>query len=105
MTQLPDPTEDLDWSGYEGSIQWHFSNNAKKFPGRTCVLETSSPDGAERLFTYRQIYEASNILAHYLHNSGIGHEDIVVIWAHRSVDLVISIMGTLVRFIPISDEV
>src|SRR6266536_1367359 len=55
MTQLPDPTIDQDWSGYDGSIQWHFSENAKKYPGRTCVVETKSSEGPERSFTYKQI--------------------------------------------------
>jgi L-2-aminoadipate reductase len=96
MSQLPDPTIDLDWSGYDGSIQWHFSVNAKKYPDRTCVVETKSSEGPERSFTYQQIYEASNVLAHYLSDAGITNGDVVMIWAHRSVDLVISIMGTLV---------
>ncbi|RKF74366.1 L-2-aminoadipate reductase large subunit [Golovinomyces cichoracearum] len=95
MSHLPDPTIDLDWSGYDGSIQWHFCENAKKFPDRTCVVETKSSKSAERVFTYKQIFEASNILAHFLCINGIGHGDVVMIWAHRSVDLVVSIMGTL----------
>jgi len=96
MTQLPDPTIDLDWSGYDGSIQSHFSKNAENHPDRTCVVETKSSEGPERRFTYKQIYEASNTLAHYLSDAGITNGDVVMIWAHRSVDLVISIMGTLV---------
>ncbi|KAL3425272.1 L-aminoadipate-semialdehyde dehydrogenase [Phlyctema vagabunda] len=95
MSQLPDPTVDLDWSGYDGSIQWHFSENAKKHPDRTCVIETKSSEGPERSFTYKQIYEASNALAHYLTDAGITNGDVVMIWAHRSVDLVVSILGTL----------
>ncbi|CAD6501403.1 BgTH12-01655 [Blumeria graminis f. sp. triticale] len=95
MSQLPDPTADLDWSGYQGSIQWHFGQNAQNYPDRICVVETKSAEGPERIFSYRQIYEASNTLAHYLTNAGIEPGDVVMIWAHRSVDLVISIMGTL----------
>ena len=38
MAQLPDPTADLDWSGYIGPIQAHFSENAKKHPNRICVV-------------------------------------------------------------------
>ena len=98
MVQLPDPTIDLDWSGYDGSIQWHFSEAAKKYPDRTCVVETKSSGAPKRRFTYKQIYEASNILAHYLRDAGITNGDVVMIWAHRSVDLVVSIMGTLVQF-------
>ena len=95
MTQLPDPTVDLDWSGYVGSIQWHFSEAARKHPDWVCVVETASSEAPERRFTYRQIYEASNVLAHYLHDAGVTNGDVVMIWAHRSVDLVVSIMGTL----------
>lgn len=96
MVQLPDPTTDLDWSGYVGSIQWHFSEVAKKYPDRICVVETKTSETPERRFTYKQIYEASNVLAHYLHDSGITNGDVVMIWAHRSVDLVVSMMGALV---------
>ena len=96
MAQLPDPTIDLDWSGYVDSIQWHFSEAAKKHPDRICVVETKSSEAPERRFTYKQIYEASNVLAHYLHDAGVTNGDVVMIWAHRSVDLVVSIMGTLV---------
>ena len=96
MTQLPDPTVSLDWSGFVGAIQEHFSENAKKYPDRVCVVETKSSESPERQFTYKQIYEASNVLAHYLHNAGVTNGDVVMIWAHRSVDLVVSFMGTLV---------
>lgn len=98
MAQLPDPTIDLDWSGYVGSIQWHFGEAVKRHPDRICVVETKSSESPERTFTYRQIYEASNVLAHYLHDAGVTNGDVVMIWAHRSVDLVVSIMGILVWF-------
>ena len=97
MVQLPDPTVDLDWSGYVGSIQAHFRNAATQHPDKICVVETRSSSTPERRFTYKQIYEASNVLAHYLHSAGVTNGDVVMIWAHRSVDLVISIMGTLVQ--------
>lgn len=99
MAQLPDPTVDLDWSGYDGSIQERFTENAKKHPDRICVVETATSKTPERSFTYKQIWEASNILAHYLHDNGVTNDDVVMIWAHRSVDLVVAIMGTLVGFI------
>ncbi|KAL2271357.1 hypothetical protein VTJ83DRAFT_728 [Remersonia thermophila] len=95
MAQLPDPTVDLDWSGYVGSIQEHFRAQAEAHPDRICVIETKSSTNPERRFTYRQIYEAANTLAWYLHNAGITNGDVVMIWAHRSVDLVVSLMGIL----------
>ena len=95
MPPLPDPTVNLDWSGYAGSIQWHFSEVVKKEPDRICVVETKSSEAPERRFTYRQIFEASNVVANYLHDAGIASGDVVMIWAHRSVDLVVSILGVL----------
>ncbi|GAB1310623.1 large subunit of alpha-aminoadipate reductase [Madurella fahalii] len=95
MAQLPDPTVDLDWSGYVGSIQEHFRVQAEAHPERTCVVETRSSTTPERSFTYRQIYEASNTLAWYLHDAGVTNGDVVMIWAHRSVDLVVALMGIL----------
>ncbi|OBT58212.1 NRPS-like protein [Pseudogymnoascus sp. 24MN13] len=70
MDQLPDPTIDLDWSGYVGSIHERFRAAAESHPDRTCVFETKSSTSPERRFTYRQIYEASNITARYLPRGG-----------------------------------
>jgi L-2-aminoadipate reductase len=104
MSDIPDPTVDLDWSGYVGSIQEHFRAQAEAHPERTCVVETKSSTTPERRFTYperrftyRQIYEASNTLAWHLHKAGVTNGDVVMIWAHRSVDLVVALMGILVR--------
>ncbi|RBR03955.1 uncharacterized protein FIESC28_11656 [Fusarium coffeatum] len=94
MANIPDPTADLDWT-YDGSIVEHFARNAEAHPERTCVVETKTSDTPERRFTYKQIYEASNLLAHHLAENGVGLGDVVMIWAHRSVDLVVAIMGTL----------
>jgi L-2-aminoadipate reductase len=96
MARLPDPTVPLDWSGYAGSIQSHFSKIAEGHPDRICVTETASLESPERSFTYRQIYEASNTLAHYLCDHGVHVGDTVMIFAYRSVELVISMMGILV---------
>lgn len=93
MSQLPDPIVDHDWSGYVGSIQEHFRAQAEAHPERTCVIETKSFKTPERRFTYRQIYEASNTLAWHLHKAGVANGDVVMIWAHRSVDLVVALMG------------
>lgn len=96
MAHIPDPTANLDWSGYNGSIVEHFTKNALANPDRTCVVETKTSESPERRFTYKQIYEASNILAHHLRDAGVSNGDVVMIWAHRSVDLVVAVMGTLV---------
>jgi L-aminoadipate-semialdehyde dehydrogenase len=92
---LPDPTIDLDWSGYIGAIHEIFHQNVLKNPDAPCVTETASSTTPERRFNYKQIYEASNILANQLHEAGITNGDVVMIFAYRSVELVIAFMGTL----------
>ncbi|GME95299.1 unnamed protein product [[Candida] boidinii] len=95
---LPDPTADLDWSNYRGAIQDIFSDNAEKFPERTCVIETASfanPEQKDRVFTYKQIHEASNVVGNYLVKTGIKRGDVVMIYAFRGVDLMVAVMGVL----------
>ncbi|KAK9491995.1 hypothetical protein V1508DRAFT_398387 [Lipomyces doorenjongii] len=95
---LPDPTRDLHWDGFRGAIHDIFSSNARKHPDRLCVLETKNAfddTTKDRPFTYRQIDEASNILAHHLVSKGITLGDVVTVYAFRGVDLVVSVMGVL----------
>lgn len=95
---LPDPTIDLDWSGYRGAIQDIFQSNAEKHPEKTCVVETASfmdPNSKTRHFTYKQINQASNIVGNYLKETGIKKGDIVMIYAYRGVDLMVAVMGVL----------
>ncbi|KAL1959532.1 hypothetical protein VTO42DRAFT_1977 [Malbranchea cinnamomea] len=92
---LPDPTQDLHWSDFRGAIHDIFARNAEKHPDKVCVIETKSRNSPHREFTYQQIHEASNILAHHLVQSGIERGDVVMVYAHRGVDLVVAIMGTL----------
>ncbi|KAG7192232.1 large subunit of alpha-aminoadipate reductase [Scheffersomyces spartinae] len=95
---LPDPTLDLDWSGYRGAIQDIFMKNAELHPDRTCVVETKSfmdPSTKTRTFTYQQINQASNIVGNYLKDTGIKKGDICMIYAYRGVDLMIAVMGVL----------
>ena len=92
---LPDPTADLRWSNFRGAIHDIFAENAEKHPDRLCVVETKSDSSPHREFTYRQIHEASNILAHHLVQSGIQRGDVVMAYAYRGVDLVVAVMGIL----------
>lgn len=92
---LPDPTADLHWSDFQGAIQDRFADNASKFPNRLCVVETASRTTPQREFTYRQIDEASNVIAHYFLQHGIEKGEVVMIYAYRGVDLCIAIMAVL----------
>jgi acyl-CoA synthetase (AMP-forming)/AMP-acid ligase II len=60
-----------------------FASNAQRFPHRPCVIETNSGSTPQRLFTYRQINEGSNQLAHHLLAYGCEVGDVVMIYAYR----------------------
>lgn len=97
---LPDPTADLNWCDWKGAITDVFSENARRFPQRPCVVQSipaaNLDEPQERNhFSYGTILRASNTLAHHLISGGIKSGDIVMIYAHRSVDLVVAVMGTL----------
>ncbi|KAI9933028.1 hypothetical protein ASPWEDRAFT_47407 [Aspergillus wentii DTO 134E9] len=92
---LPDPTSDLKWSKFRGAIHDIFAENAGKHPESLCVVETKSENSPHREFTYKQINEASNILAHHLVQSGIEQGEVVMVYAYRGVDLVVAVMGIL----------
>ncbi|UKZ67677.1 uncharacterized protein TrAtP1_008832 [Trichoderma atroviride] len=91
----PDPTIDLHWGDYRGAIHEIFAKNARAFPDRECVVETKSSQKNERSFTYRQIHEASNLLAHHFLSHGCKVGDVVMIYAYRGVELVVAYMGAL----------
>lgn len=98
---LPDPKQDLEWTGYRGAITEIFSANAQSFPDRTCIVESVAPTGNIggkndiREFTYKQIDEASNVLAHHLVKGGVKRGEVVMVYSTRGVDLVIAVLGTL----------
>ncbi|KAJ3298155.1 large subunit of alpha-aminoadipate reductase [Borealophlyctis nickersoniae] len=99
-SRLPDPTADLEWDGFRGAITDIFAANAKAHPDRTCVVESRDASSASvfgdlREFSYKQINEASNVLAHHLIRGGIEQEDVVVLYSYRGVDLVVAVMGVL----------
>ncbi|KAK5626701.1 hypothetical protein RRF57_002416 [Xylaria bambusicola] len=106
MANLPNPTVDLNWTNFRGgmisrhqydtiSIHEIFAKNAKQFPARPCVIETKSAQRPQRSFSYGQINEASNQLAHHLVANGAKVGDVVTIYAYRGVDLVVAYMGAL----------
>lgn len=95
---LPDPTRDLNWNKFGGAIHDIFDKNAQKHPDWPCVVETASfvdSNSKNRTFTYKQINEASNVLAHHLVQSGVVIGDVVMVYAYRGVDLVVAVMGVL----------
>ncbi|CAG8503059.1 14139_t:CDS:2 [Funneliformis caledonium] len=90
---LPDPRADLDWSGFHGAITDIFSDNAKKFPDKSCVVESRDGSNKRRVFTYRHINEASNLVAHHLIQNGIEREDVVMVYAYRAKEVETMLSG------------
>ncbi|KAJ6590657.1 alpha-aminoadipate reductase Lys1p [Mycena vulgaris] len=97
---LPDPVGDLNWCDWKGAITDVFSRNALQAPDRPCVVQSipaaSLSDVQEKVtFSYGAIRHASNILAHHLIKGGVQREEVVMVYAHRSVDLVVAVMAVL----------
>ena len=96
---LPDPTADLNWCDWKGAIPDIFTANARRWPNRACVIQSVGgsdlPAQLTITYTYAMILSASNTVAHRLLNGGIQREDVVMVYAHRSVELVVAVMGIL----------
>ncbi len=97
---LPDPAGDLHWCGWKGAITDIFSRNARKHPGKTCVVQcipTTSLDATPQrvVYTYQHILHASNVLAHHLIRGGVAREDVVMVYAYRSVEMAVAVMAIL----------
>ena len=53
------------------------------------------PSRGKRVFTYRQIDQASNVVAHTLLKNGLQRGEVVMVYAARSVEMVVCVMGIL----------
>lgn len=98
--KVPDPTADLDWCGWKGAITDIFSRNARQWPDKPCVIQSIPSANLTEpqqtiTFSYATILRASNILSHHLIKQGVQREEVVMVYAHRSVDLVVAVMAIL----------
>lgn len=98
--RLPDPTGDLNWCDWKGAITDVFSRNARKWPDKPCVIQslpaaTLYDPQETQTYTYGDIRRVSNILAHHLLQGGVKREEVVMVYAHRSVELVAAVMAVL----------
>ncbi|KAJ2083548.1 large subunit of alpha-aminoadipate reductase [Coemansia sp. RSA 988] len=102
----PDPTADLHWGEFPGSITEIFVRNALSHPERRFLVESQggsdcgldgSIDGtvSERAFTYGQVLQAARVLSRTLQRGGVQPEDVVVVFAFRGAELVVAILGVL----------
>jgi amino acid adenylation domain-containing protein len=85
---LPDPTRALR-SDWEMAVHTRFSQQAKRVPEHTAVLDKQS------VWTYSELEARSNQLAHYLLANNIQPQDVVAIYGHRSASLVWALLGIL----------
>jgi L-aminoadipate-semialdehyde dehydrogenase len=103
---LPDPQADLDWCGFKGAITDIFSANAARHPEKPCVVQSLPSESSSNLgssgasterqtYTYAQVDGASNVLAHALLKNGLERGEVVMVYAARSVELVVCVMGVL----------
>lgn len=96
---LPSPFADLNWCDWKGAIPDIFTANARRWPDRGCVVQSVSKGDTPAQFTitytYGMILSAANIVAHRLLSGGIKREDVVMVYAHRSVELLVAVMGIL----------
>jgi amino acid adenylation domain-containing protein len=85
---LPDPAEPLS-DKWEGAVHEVFARQARRAPQRSALI-----DGAE-VWTYSELQQHSNRLAHYLLSNGIRRGDVVAIYGHRSASLVWALLGVM----------
>ncbi|HSL71820.1 MAG TPA: condensation domain-containing protein, partial [Longimicrobiales bacterium] len=60
-----------------------------------CTPETVALRFEDTAHTYRELNERSNQLAHYLQRSGVGPDVLVGILMHRSVEMIVAVLGIL----------
>jgi amino acid adenylation domain-containing protein len=89
LAVLPDPSQPLAGSPWPGPVHRRLSLHAERAPEREMVS-----DGRET-WTYGELEARSNQLAHRLREAGVGREDVVAIYAHRSASVVWAVLGTL----------
>ncbi len=83
---LPDPTTPLDKT-WHGSASDALSRHAAIRPQQTAVIDTIDS------WSYQELNQRSNQLAHYLIEQGVQPQDVIAIYGHRSASLVWALMG------------
>ena len=85
---LPDPTRPLS-DEYMGAVHTALTRFGQETPGNTAVIDENDT------WTYQELNQRSNQLAHYLIENGVQQQDVVAIYGHRSASLVWAVMGVL----------
>jgi amino acid adenylation domain-containing protein len=85
---LPNPVQLLP-SAWAGAVHEKLSQHARSFPDRIAVSAPSTS------WTYAELNAWSNRLANHLLESGIGSEEVIAVYAHRSAALPCALLGIL----------
>jgi amino acid adenylation domain-containing protein len=85
---LPDPKEALDDS-WEGAIHELLAEQARRSPESLAVIDENQK------WTYEEMNQCANRLAHCLIDWGIRPKDLIAIYAHRSSSLIVALFGIL----------
>ena len=85
---LPEPSAPLS-DEWVGGVHTLFAAQAARRPAALAVTD------AREAWTYSELDERSNRLAHYLRAEGVRNEEVVAIYAHRNASLVWAVLGVL----------
>lgn len=85
---LPDPTQPLQ-ATWVGSVIDRFSQQVIRVPDHVALIE------GNRKWSYQELHQLSEQLAQQLQNQGLRYQDTIAIYASRSADLVIALLGIL----------
>jgi amino acid adenylation domain-containing protein len=88
LSVLPDPTLPLS-DQWMGAVHQALTRNAHLTPEKTAVLDATDA------WTYRELNQRSNQLAHYLISGGVQPQDVVAIYGQRSASLVWAVLGLM----------
>ncbi|KAF5390097.1 hypothetical protein D9757_003872 [Collybiopsis confluens] len=86
---LPDPRAPLNWCEWPGPITSVFASNASKTPEKLAIVTQT------KSYTYASLLQAANTMSNHLLTHRVERGDVVMIYAHRSADLVLAVLGTL----------
>jgi amino acid adenylation domain-containing protein len=86
--KLPDLTRTLA-STWSGSIPDRFSRHAQQRPAKMALIDSNLS------LSYEELNKLSHVLSRKLLSHGIGRDDTVAVWGHRSAGLVVALLGIL----------
>lgn len=84
----PNPTQTLHLE-WDGPVYRRFIHHAQQNPSSLAIIDDQS------VWTYGELNDCSNQLAHYLLDKGIGSQEIVAVYGHRNASLVLAMLGIL----------